>query len=396
MISTRRFAAAAVLIGAAIPAMTCARAAEPYRIGYLVDASGPMQGIFKTGLDGFKLYMDQVNAAGGIHGRPVAIDVRDVQIDPGKSASSAQELASNGAIAIAGLSLSSTHMPVYNAMARLKVPVITGFPVNLSVILPPKPKAGVYGVGAVVEILGSVAGKMARQMSPEGKRFACTVFESPGGIIACDHAVAAAKAAGFSSAEKILFPVTQRDFRPIAEKIAQSNPDVLLTIFGRGRTLTFFPAIAEAGYRGKILSAETGTGDDELREAAKAAPGIDIYSYSRYVSGGQGEGPQVEALEKAARQAGIPEVLAFHSGGWIMGAVIADALTRCERPCDPVRLDAALANTRIDGGGLTREPIVFTPTDHFGPSSYELYHYDRARDQVVSTGHVEKASSQLQ
>src|SRR3546814_10020525 len=106
------------------------------------------------------------------------------------------------------------------------------------------------------------------------------------------------------------------------------NPDILLTIFGRGRTVTFFPTIAEAGFQGKILSMEAGTGDDELRAASKAAPGIDVYSYARYVSGGQGEGSQVDALAAAAKAAGISEVLAFHSGGWVLGMTIADALKR--------------------------------------------------------------------
>src|SRR3546814_11340291 len=89
-----------------------------------------------------------------------------------------------------------------------------------------------------------------------------------------------------------MFPVSLRDYRPVAEKITNMNPDILLTIFGRGRTVTFFPTIAEAGFQGKILSMEAGTGDDELRAASKAAPGIDVYSYAGYVSGGQGEGAQ--------------------------------------------------------------------------------------------------------
>src|SRR3546814_20573581 len=106
------------------------------------------------------------------------------------------------------------------------------------------------------------------------------------------------------------------------------NPDILLTIFGRGRTVTFFPTIAEAGFQGKILSMEAGTGDDELRAASKAAPGIDVYSYARSVSGGQGEGSQVAALAAEAAAAGISEVVSFHSGGWVLGMTISAPLDR--------------------------------------------------------------------
>src|SRR3546814_17977361 len=97
---------------------------------------------------------------------------------------------------------------------------------------------------------------MALQVAPDGKSFACTVFESPGGFIACDAAIAAAKEAGFTTAEKIMFPVSLRDYRPVAEKITNMNHDILLTIFGRGRTVTFFPTTAEAGFQGKKLYME--------------------------------------------------------------------------------------------------------------------------------------------
>lgn len=381
------------LMAVLVSASLSAQPQDPYKIGYLVDASGPMQGIFNTGLDGFRLYIDSINEAGGIRGKKVEIMVRDVQIDPARSTSSAQELAGKGALAIVGLSLTSTHMPVYNAMSRVKVPVVTGFPANVGVVLPPDARDGVYGVGLAFEITGWVGGQLARKVAPKGKSFVCTVFESPGGFVACDAAIAAAKEAGFTSAEKVMFPVALRDFRPVAEKITAMNPDVLLTIFGRGRTLTFFPAVADAGFKGRILSMEAGTGDDELRAAAKSAQGIDVYSYARYVSGGQGAGPQVTALENAAKKGGVPEVLAFHSGGWVLGMTVADALKRCEEPCTSERLNVALSNTNIDTGGLTREPIVFTPKDHYGPTAYELYRYDRATDKVVSTGDIERAAS---
>lgn len=370
-----------------------AQTAEPLKIGYLVDASGPMQGIFKTGLEGFQLYVDSVNAAGGINGRKIEVMVRDVQIDPARSAASAQELADKGALAIAGLSLTSTHMPVYGAMSRANVPVVTGFPANVGVVLPPTAREGVYGVGLAFEITGWVGGELARKVEPNGRTFVCTVFESPGGFIACDAAMEAAKKAGFTTVEKVMFPVTLRDFRPVAEKIVSLKPDVVLTIFGRGRTLSFFPAIGEAGYKGSILSMEAGTGDDELRAAAKSAPGMRVFSYSRYVSAGQGSGPQVTALEAAAKKAGVQEFLAFHSGGWVLGMTVTDALKRCANPCTPEKLDAALAQTRVDTGGLTEEPIVFTKTDHYGPSAYRLYRYDPSADKVVATGDVARASS---
>ena len=383
----------ALAVAAAALCASATAQSEAYKIGYLVDASGPMQGIFKPGLDGFQLYINSINSSGGFNGRQIEVMVRDVQADPARAVSAAQELVDKGAIAIAGLPLTSTHMPVYNAMGKAKVPVVTGFPANVGVILPPTPREGVYGVGLAFEITGWVGGELARTVDPAGKSFACTVFESPGGFVACDAAIAAAKEAGFTSAERITFPVALRDFRSVAEKIAAQKPDVLLTIFGRGRTLSFIPSLSEAGYKGNVLSMEAGTGDDELRAAAKASPGLKIFSYSRYAGEGQATGPQMTALQNAARKAGIQEVLALHSGGWVLGMTIGEALKRCQAPCNAQSLNAALMQTRVDTGGLTAEPIVFTNDDHYGPSAYSLYRYDSGANKLVHTGTTVRAGS---
>jgi branched-chain amino acid transport system substrate-binding protein len=286
-------------------------AQEPYKIGYLVDASGPGQSIFSPTLEGFRLYVDRINASGGINGRKLEILVRDVQVDPQRSASAAQELVSNGVIAIAGLTLTNTHMAVYAAMNKTDVPVIAGYPANVGVILPPKARARAYGVGLAFEMTGEIGGLLARNASPKGKSFVCTVFESPGGFVACDSAIAGAKAAGFETAERVTFPFQQRDFRPVAEKLAQMKPDVLMVILGRDRTLSFLPALAEAGYKGTLLSMEAGTGDDVLRQAAKASPGFEVYSYSRYAGTGQGTGAQLDALTAELKKSGKTEAYAF-------------------------------------------------------------------------------------
>lgn len=377
-------------------AVTAAGAAttEPYRIGYLVDASGTGQGIFKATLEGFQLYVDRINAQGGIRGRQIEVLVRDVQADPARSASAATELAGQGAIVIAGLTMTNTHLPVYTAAARVGVPVLTGFPANVGagVTLPPARK-GVFGVGLAFELTGEVGGDLARRVSPEGKTFVCAVFETPGGFVACHGATEAAKAQGFTRVETVTFPVALRDFRAVAERISALKPDVLLTIFGRGRTLNYFPALSEAGFTGKLLSMECGTGDDELRAAAKVSPGFDVYSYSRYAGAGQSSGPELAALEAAASKAGVKEVLAFHAGGWTLGLVLSDALSRCEGNCNAAQLEQALSHTNVDTGGLTDEPITFTPDDHYGGSSYRLYRYEREADVVAYTGDLVRIGS---
>ena len=90
---TRRhvFTGSAALAGSlACPAI---RAAEPIRIGFLPALTGPSS---STGIAinrGTMLAVEEINATGGIDGRPIELIVRDTQSDPTKAVNAATELA---------------------------------------------------------------------------------------------------------------------------------------------------------------------------------------------------------------------------------------------------------------------------------------------------------------
>lgn len=362
--------------------VTGASHAEAVKLGYLTDTSGPTQDISKPSLEGFNLYIDRINKAGGINGRKVEVDVRDTGIDTARAVATAQELTANGAIAVIGLPLSTVQAGVYAAMERANIPVVAGYPSNIGLVLPPaKPNA--FATGIVFDLAGYIGGEFARDASPNGKTMVCTSFESPGGIVSCKGAVAAAKAKGFTTAESVMFPIATRDFRAIAERITAMKPDVVVAVLGRSRLIAMVPALAAAGFKGSVVSMEAGTGDDAVREVAKAAPDIDLWSYTRFVSQGYGEGPQVDALSAAAKAGGVKEWLSVHSGGWALGMLIEDVIKRCPSPCTSAKFQDALIQTNLAMGGLTGAPIQFTKADHYGPTTYMLVKYDRKNDKMV-------------
>ncbi len=94
MLLTRRQALAsagevAVAAGLAKPAIA---ANEPIRVGYLPALTGPSS---STGIGisrGTQLAVQEINAAGGINGRPLELVVRDTQSDPTKAVNASAEL----------------------------------------------------------------------------------------------------------------------------------------------------------------------------------------------------------------------------------------------------------------------------------------------------------------
>ena len=94
MLLTRRQAlasagAVALAAGLAKPAIA---ANEPIRVGYLPALTGPSS---STGIGisrGTQLAVQEINAAGGINGRPLELVVRDTQSDPTKAVNASAEL----------------------------------------------------------------------------------------------------------------------------------------------------------------------------------------------------------------------------------------------------------------------------------------------------------------
>ena len=69
---------AAAAAGSALPGIACAQGA-PIKIGFSIALSGPLAGGGATGLIGAQIWADEINAAGGLLGRPVELVFYDDQ-----------------------------------------------------------------------------------------------------------------------------------------------------------------------------------------------------------------------------------------------------------------------------------------------------------------------------
>src|SRR6516164_793313 len=75
MTGLRGLLASALLLATALTA----RAAEPIKIGMVVPLTGPIADAGRYGMQGAKLAVDEINAAGGVLGRPLELIIEDDQ-----------------------------------------------------------------------------------------------------------------------------------------------------------------------------------------------------------------------------------------------------------------------------------------------------------------------------
>ena len=72
--------------------LTACSPREPLRVGFLAGLSGNVADLGEAGRNGAQIAVEEVNRAGGIHGRPVELIVRDDAQSPEKAIAAANEL----------------------------------------------------------------------------------------------------------------------------------------------------------------------------------------------------------------------------------------------------------------------------------------------------------------
>jgi branched-chain amino acid transport system substrate-binding protein len=123
-----RLGALALALGVACalaPARRAIAAAEPYFIGATVSESGPGASLGRPEADSIALAMSEINAAGGVNGHPLEIQVLDDESNPTTAVNNVRELLDKHPIAIIGSSLTQTTLAMMAPLADTSIPLIS-------------------------------------------------------------------------------------------------------------------------------------------------------------------------------------------------------------------------------------------------------------------------------
>ena len=126
---TRRFlmagSAGLVLAGRAWAQVSGSGAKAPIRIGCITALSGPQEVLGRPILSGAQIAADQINAAGGVMGRPLEIVWGDAHADPARAVELAHEMTGNGVNLLCGCVTSDLALAVSAALPKLDAVLIT-------------------------------------------------------------------------------------------------------------------------------------------------------------------------------------------------------------------------------------------------------------------------------
>ncbi len=98
---------------------------EPIKVGMLVELSGQFSVYGTETLAGAELFVDELNADGGVDGRPIELVVVDAGSNPEQAVTGFRRLADEGVAAIAGLGLISEAAAVAPLAEELDIPTFS-------------------------------------------------------------------------------------------------------------------------------------------------------------------------------------------------------------------------------------------------------------------------------
>ena len=126
---------ATLALWAAITA--CAQAAEPITLGLNYPRTGPYKEEGLAQMRGALLAIDEINAKGGVLGRPVRLESRDTASRPEKAVKNINSLADQGAAMLFGgassaVAIAAGQQPQLTANPLIPVMTITAYIVQIS------------------------------------------------------------------------------------------------------------------------------------------------------------------------------------------------------------------------------------------------------------------------
>jgi branched-chain amino acid transport system substrate-binding protein len=109
------------------------------RVGMITDLTGPLAFVGQEASAGARLYLDQVNAQGGVHGRRIELIVEDDGYQPPRAVAAFRKLVDRDQVfCFAGSMGSSTTMATFPLLERERIPLIAPLTFASAMHTPPK------------------------------------------------------------------------------------------------------------------------------------------------------------------------------------------------------------------------------------------------------------------
>lgn len=204
-----------------------ARAQQPIEVGIITSLSGRFATFGAMQMAGYQVALDEIDAAGGVRGRPLKLVIEDDASDQNAALSAAERLLNRGVPLILGTYSSGISKPLAQYMTRRQAPLLVSGSADDSITRPgsewvfrAKTNATAYAVSLLS--LADVLGGMRTMVILAGSG----AFEQS----VADAAEQTARERGYRVLQREAYDQGLTDFRPILNRFRAANPDIVFMV----------------------------------------------------------------------------------------------------------------------------------------------------------------------
>jgi branched-chain amino acid transport system substrate-binding protein len=245
-------AAAAFAFGVAAPV---ARAAEPIKIGFSLELTGPFAVVGKSALLAFQIWAADINKNGGLLGRPVKLVYYDDQSNPSLVPGIYTKLididkvdlliSSYGTnLVVPALPVVIQHNRLFFGLFALAANSKFHYPRYFSMLTFGPHPTKTFSAGYF---------QLAMAQHPKPKTLAIVAADAEFSHNAAEGARANAKAAGLNIVYDRSYPPSTVDYTPIVRAVQASNPDIVYVASYPPDTVGILRAVEEIGLKTDML-----------------------------------------------------------------------------------------------------------------------------------------------
>ena len=249
----------------------CSKTGNEIRIGAVLPLTGGAAQWGVPARNGVMLAVDQINAAGGINGRKIALNLQDDQCDPTKGVSAVQNLISTDKpVAIVGAVCSSVSLAIAPILEKNRIIMIS--PASTSPLLS---NAGNY-IFRDIPTDKLRADVFAKYIIDQGvKDLSILYINNDGGVGATDAFIQAYQKLGGTVRFKDAYQQGQTEYLSEVTKAKRASPEAIMIVSYPSDTSILLRELRQLNFRGKIFALTEALDDPAIVKAAgNAANGV--------------------------------------------------------------------------------------------------------------------------
>ena len=347
--------------GAAVALATalCGAGHAQILIGQTAGFSGQVAAGVKETTDGALLYIDAVNAKGGVNGQKIELTSLDDKFDPKLAAENARKLIEENNVSALFLTRGTPHTEAIVPLLEKHGVALVG-PSTGAMVLHQPVRKYIFNVRATYQ---REAEKAMTHLASMGMTRIAVVYSDDS--FGADGVIGAQKGLVASKLTPIVLEKFNRakpDFTPIAAKLATANAQAVLMIASGSAVVDAGNAFRAAGSTAQIVTLSNNASTGFIKSLGANARGMivtQVYPNERAMTYAM-----VKEAQDLAKAKGLGDVSPAMLEGFAAAKVLVEGLKRAGPKPTREKIHAALESLRkFDLGGLE---ISYAADDHTG------------------------------